>query len=198
MSEGADYDGLSLAEAIRQLKEKDRQIAKLEAESYKGSVQEMLYSFGGIPDMPDIGLPPHQHSRPGAPFSIREDFVTPEDLNFTIRVKHQEEHIKSFLGYNHLDSNSDGTTTLSYHNEATVAAYVDGVVKMCLKTLGYFENTRVFKEMTLFSLRPDLIVVEHPNEGIILVIEVKMPGEVLFNPTRIAEEVAHSLLLHFG
>mmetsp|Transcript_18087 Transcript_18087/g.30839 ORF Transcript_18087/g.30839 Transcript_18087/m.30839 type:complete len:117 (-) Transcript_18087:353-703(-) len=58
-----------------------------------------------------------------------------------------------------------------------------------------FDECYVYKEMSLFSLRPDLILLEKVGKGIILIIEVKMPGEDLFTSTQIAAQVADYLVL---
>eukprot|EP00978_Attheya_sp_CCMP212_P031859 scaffold121989_cov44-Attheya_sp.AAC.1 len=47
----------------------------------------------------------------------------------------------------------------------------------------------VFCEVTIFSLRPDLLVVMHPSLGVILVVEVKTPGEKVFTSKHIAGQI---------
>jgi hypothetical protein len=102
------------------------------------------------------------------------------------------------LGYNLRAAVPNGPRILGYQNEATVADYVQAVVVMCLKSLGIFESTQLFKEMTLFTLRPDIILVQLPGKGLVLVIEVKMPGEEEVTTSEgIAKQVADYLVLQY-
>ena len=122
-------------------------------------------------------------------------------FEFNPRGKTTGYNLRSFLHYVHLEENSDnknGPQILSYQNEATVADYVKGVVVMCMQSLGYFDKGRLYKEMRLFSLRADLMLVIHKKtRGIILIIEVKMPGEELFTSEGIGKQVADNLLLQY-
>ncbi|KAL3911762.1 MAG: hypothetical protein SGILL_007155 [Bacillariaceae sp.] len=176
--------------------------AALEAHIHARSYADMVNKFGGIPDMPEVShLIPHEHQG-SAEFSVDDYFVTEEDLNFEFNPNDPENGfpIKSLLNIVPLEVNQhdqNGPKILPYSNEATVADYVQHVVVMCLTSLGLFAEGRLCKEMSLFSLRPDLVLVMHKTKGIILIIEVKMPGEVLFTSEGIAKQVADCLLLQY-
>ena len=163
----------------------------------------MVEKFGGIPDMPvDHSLKPCEHQG-SAEFSVDDKFVTDEDLNFEFNpTEGTTDHtLRSFLHYVHLEenpNNKNGPQILSYQNKVQVADYVKGVVVMCMQSLGYFDEGRLYKEMSLFSLRADLMLVIHKKtRSIILIIEVKMPGEELFTSEGIAKQVADNLLLQY-
>ena len=67
-----------------------------------------------------------------------------------------------------------------------------------MQLLGYFDEGRLYREMNLFSLRADLILVIHKKtRGIILIIEVKMSGEELSTSEGIAKHVADNLLSQY-
>ena len=185
--------------ALQEIQEKDETIKRQRDEIYEGSIEKMIKDFDGIPDMPRVKeLHPHQDRNRVASFSVDGKFITPDDLNFTINYKNKltGSTLKSFLSYQRLIE-KDGRKILSYQNEATVADYVQGVVKMCLHSLGYFNCCDLYKEMRLFSLSPDLILVVHPERGIILIIEVKMPGDELFQSEYIAGQVSDYLLVQY-
>ena len=187
------------AEIQRQEAEIKRQEAKLKRHSYV----EMVEKFGGIPDMPvDPSLKPYEHQG-SAEFSVDDKFVTDEDLDFEFNPTEgtTDYILRSFLHYVHLEenpNNKNGPQILSYQNKAQVADYVKGVMVMCMQSLGYFDKGRLYKEMSLFSLRADLMLVIHKKtRGIILIIQVKMPGEELFTSEGIAKQVTDNLLLQY-
>ena len=185
-----------------QAEKKDLQAAneKLRENDKKGSLQAMIEKFNGLPDMPEVAdLFPHEHANIPTPFSVDAGLVTENDLNFPINFTYKEDgkSIPATLLLNHHLKEKDGAEILSYGNEATVSDYVQSVVTMCLHSLGLFKECVLCKEMTLFSLRPDLILVLHPEKGIILIIEVKMPGEALFQSGNIATQVAEYLVLQY-
>ncbi len=88
----------------------------------------------------------------------------------------------------------DSKGNLKYINEATVADYAQDVVMMCLRMFGGFRVCCVLKEMSIFSLRPDLVIIQHSEHGIVLIIEVKMPGDNLMKSEHIAGQVADYLM----
>ena len=178
--------------------EKQRLVAKKQRLIYEGSIDQMINEFDGIPDMPLVkGLFPHEDRSRQAKSSVDPNFVTSQDLNFGIKLTDKNGfQLRSFVP-NHQLTVKDGVKILSYHNEVTVCDYVQDVVKMSLRSLGYFDSCFVFKEMSLFSLRHDLIVVLHPEKGIILIIQVKMPGDNLFQSTHIAGQVADYLMAQY-
>ena len=58
---GINYDDMSREDLITMLKTKDEMIEARKKEEYKGSIEEMLDEFAGIPDMPQVqGLQPHE------------------------------------------------------------------------------------------------------------------------------------------
>ena len=177
---------------------------KLEAEVKHYSYSDMVEKFGGIPDMPRVDPSLKPHVRQGSvDFSVDDKFVTDEDLDFEFNPidKTTGYSLKSLLHFVHLEENpndKNGPQILSYQNEATVTDYVQGVVVMCMQSLGYFGKGRLYKEMSLFSLLPDLILVIHKKtRGIILIIEVKMPGKEVFTSQGIAKQVSDYLLLQY-
>ena len=180
-------------------KKTDETIKRQSDEIYEGSIEELIKHFDGIPDMPRVKeLHPHQDRNWVASVSIDGKFITPDNLDFPINYKNKltGSTLKSFVSYQRLIE-KDGRKILSYQNEATVADYIQGIVKMCLHFLGYFNCCDLYKEMRLFSLRMDLILVVHPERGIILIIEVKMPGDKLFQSKYIAGQVSDYLLVQY-
>ena len=203
-----DYSKLShaqllevIAERDAAIAEKDAAIAEKDAEIFHLSYDDMINKFGGIPDMPvNPGRKPHEH-KGRTKFTINDNFVTADDLKFKFISKEKLTGytLKSFIEVVPMEENpkdKNGPKILAYHNEASVAEYVKGVVLMCMKSLGIFETGRLYTEMSLFSLRPDLLLLMN-KKGIILIIEVKMPGEALFTSEGIAKQVADYLLLQY-
>mmetsp|Transcript_2645 Transcript_2645/g.3735 ORF Transcript_2645/g.3735 Transcript_2645/m.3735 type:complete len:711 (+) Transcript_2645:36-2168(+) len=189
------------ADAAKERAHAEKERADREAtQNHHNSYPYMIERFGGIPDMPKgINLKPHERQGTAA-FVVNKNLVTDEDLNFNFNETDRATGYKlqSFLHEVQLvDVGDPARPILSYENEATVADYVQSVVRMCLKSMGYFQHGRVCKEMSLFSLRPDLILVMHKSKGLILIIEVKMPGEELFQSGGIAKQVGDYLLLQY-
>ena len=202
----AKIEKLEAVQAQNQAKKEKLEAKKerLEAEVKHNSYSDMVEKFGGIPDMPRVGPSLKPHVLQGSvDFSVDDKFVTDEDLDFEFNPidKTTGYSLKSFLHFVHLEENpndKNGPQILSYQNEATVTDYVQGVVVMCMQSLGYFGKGRLYKEMSLFSLRPDLILVIHKKtRGIILIIEVKMPGKEVFTSQGIAKQVSDYLLLQY-
>jgi hypothetical protein len=69
-----------------------------------------------------------------------------------------------------------------YQNETEVQLFVNYAVQDAIKhkALGLSNVLTVRPEISLFSSRPDVIVVTHSMLGIILIIEVKKPGDEVF------------------
>jgi len=178
-------------EALRAKKEVD--------ENYHESYAAMVSEFGGIPDMPrDVSLEPHIHDG-RAKSRVDHELVTKEDLAFEFNQTERSTgyRLKSFIINAQFVDGPSQSRVLSYHNEATVADYVQGAVNMCLKSMGYYKKGFLMKEMSLFSLRPDLILVKHETHGIVLIIEVKMPGDELELSEGIAKQLSDYLLIQY-
>jgi hypothetical protein len=71
---------------------------------------------------------------------------------------------------------------LTYQTEADIRSLVVNAVKDALKLLGHGLHSlfKVRYEVSLFSYRPDIVVVHHSTLGIVLVIKVKKPGASVF------------------
>ena len=76
-----------------------------------------------------------------------------------------------------------------YQNETEVQQCVMNVVGDALIALGMEEDLLVRPEISVFSYRPDVIVVTHSTVGIILVVEVKKPGTDVFSSHSVAGQV---------
>ncbi|KAL3906617.1 MAG: hypothetical protein SGILL_009197 [Bacillariaceae sp.] len=199
-----------LQERNRQIASQARQIARSELFRKTTSLEGMLEEFaGGIPDMRPLGnLESSQEddNGGGVDFSIDENLVTAEHLDFAInttRIQKDEAGNDHEIDIMHFYPNvpfvklEDGTRVLEIRNEAAVANYVEDVLRMVLQSLGLLDEMKVYKKMTLHSVHHDLILVQLKRLGIALVIQAKMPGEALFQSKEIAEQVSHSLMLQY-
>jgi hypothetical protein len=80
----------------------------------------------------------------------------------------------------HLLLNLGRRSGLIYQNETEVQSYVVAALRDALETQGLFDDLAVRPEISIFAYRPDIIVVSHSLQGIVLVIEVKKPGNEVF------------------
>jgi len=71
----------------------------------------------------------------------------------------------------------DGFT---YQNETKVQNLVVDCLNDALTLLDLSEDFLVESEFSIFSYRPDVVVVSHSMLGVILVVEVKKPGVEVF------------------
>lgn len=74
----------------------------------------------------------------------------------------------------------------TYQNETKVQNLVALCLKDALRSQGLFQHFGVENEFSIFSYRPDIIIVSHNLKGIILVIEVKKPGLEVFTSHEVA------------
>ena len=74
----------------------------------------------------------------------------------------------------------------NYQNETKVQNLVALCLKDALRSQGLFQHFGVENEFSIFSYRPDIIIVSHSLKGIILVIEVKKPGVEVFTSHEVA------------
>ena len=87
---------------------------------------------------------------------------------------------------------------LVYQNETEVQTYVSETLRDAITTLGVDDVLIVRPEISLFSYRPDIIVVTHSNFGIILTVEVKKPGAAVFTSHSVAGQVYDYLVGMLG
>lgn len=89
----------------------------------------------------------------------------------------------------HLLLNLQGRQSLVYQNETEIQFYVMDIFKDAIKLLGLETVLSVRPEISLFSYRPDIIVVTHLLFGIVLVVEVKKPGFDVFTSKSVSGQV---------
>ena len=89
----------------------------------------------------------------------------------------------------HLLTDLDGRPSLVYQNETEVQDYVKNTIKDAVKLLGLESVLSVRPEISLFSYRPDIVVVMHKCFGIVLVVEVKKPGHEVFTSPSVGGQV---------
>lgn len=77
----------------------------------------------------------------------------------------------------------------TYQNENRVQFLVAACLKDALTSLDLYNDFAVECEYSVFSLRPDILVVSHTTKGIVLVIEVKKPGDGVFESHEVAGQV---------
>ena len=73
-----------------------------------------------------------------------------------------------------------------YQNETDIQRFVMPVLEDALLAMGLKGFLEVRPEISVFSYRPDIIVVTHSTRGIILVVEVKQPGTDVFTSHSVA------------
>ena len=76
-----------------------------------------------------------------------------------------------------------------YQNETEVQDYVKNTIKDAVKLLGLESVLSVRPEISLFSYRPDILVVMHKRIGIVLVVEVKKPCLEVFTSQSVGGQV---------
>jgi hypothetical protein len=131
---------------------------------------------------------PHEDPKRSAQVETDKNFVAEQDLHFfeaNALTKDGELESSSLLD----EQYSSPTKKLTYENEATVRNYVRALIRDALKSMTCHQSFQVFCEVTIFSLRPDLIMVMHPSLGVILVVKVKNPGEKVFTSKHIAGQI---------
>lgn len=72
----------------------------------------------------------------------------------------------------HLLLNLGRRSGLIYQNEIEEQVYVVVLLRDSLETQGLFDDLAVRLEMSIYAYRPDIIVVSHSLQAIVLVIEV--------------------------
>jgi hypothetical protein len=92
----------------------------------------------------------------------------PDDMPFTVDgTEKSTSHLLLLLGLK---------DAFTYQNETKVQNLVSACLNDALQLLDLSEDFLVESEFSVFSFRPDIVVVSHGLFGIILVIEVKKPG----------------------
>jgi hypothetical protein len=180
MSREALIEALSAAED--QIKDR---LSAAEDQIKENSIQRIIQD--GIPALHENAKEkPHEDVNRSAELETDNDFVTEQDLKYfeaNARTKDGKLEFSSLLVEQY---SSPVFPKLTYQNEATVQIYVRALIRDALKSMTCHQSIQVFCEMTIFSLRPNLIVVMHPALGVILVVEVKNPGEKVFTSKHIA------------
>lgn len=90
------------------------------------------------------------------------------------------------------------STSFRYQNESKVQYYVTLALEDAICALGLDELLEIEPELSVFSYRPDIIVVTHSTLGIILVVEVKKPGADVFTSHSVAGQVYDYLVGMLG
>jgi hypothetical protein len=90
------------------------------------------------------------------------------------------------------------TLVYQYQNETEVQRFVEYALFDAIDALGLSDVLTVRPEISLFSYRPDIIVVTHSSFGVILILEVKKPGEDVFTSHSVAGQVYDYLLGMLG
>ena len=85
-----------------------------------------------------------------------------------------------------------------YQNEAEVQRCVESCIKDALRALGLADLFEVRPDISVFSYRPDIVVVFHEKLGVILVVEVKKPGDVVFTSHSVAGQTYDYLVGNLG
>jgi Family of unknown function (DUF5898) len=98
----------------------------------------------------------------------------------------------------HLLSNLRGRSSFVYQNETEIRDYVKHTINDAVALLGLESVLSVRPEISLFSYRPDIIVVMHKRIGIILVVEVKKPGLEVFTSHSVGGQVYDYLVGMFA
>eukprot|EP00529_Nitzschia_sp_RCC80_P001725 CAMPEP_0113452774 /NCGR_PEP_ID=MMETSP0014_2-20120614/7017_1 /TAXON_ID=2857 /ORGANISM="Nitzschia sp." /LENGTH=879 /DNA_ID=CAMNT_0000344151 /DNA_START=499 /DNA_END=3138 /DNA_ORIENTATION=+ /assembly_acc=CAM_ASM_000159 len=130
------------------------------------------------------------------PTKINHQFLHPELFDFSLVTdKYDGSSIKSLIAVKvqkglELDADT-GTYCFPHDNETTPQTYLDDAlqdIQSCLRLAS--PDFRVVKEFSLFSLRPDLIVVTRHGR-IALIVEVKNPSKpsVIFSSEDAAGQV---------
>mmetsp|Transcript_15489 Transcript_15489/g.22443 ORF Transcript_15489/g.22443 Transcript_15489/m.22443 type:complete len:537 (-) Transcript_15489:350-1960(-) len=110
----------------------------------------------------------------------------PDEIPFTVDgTEKSTSHLLLLLGL------KDGFT---YQNETKVQNLVSACLNDALQLLDLSEDFLVESEFSVFSYRPDIVVVSHSLFGIILVIEVKKPAVDVFTSHEPAGQVYDHLL----
>mmetsp|Transcript_2789 Transcript_2789/g.7812 ORF Transcript_2789/g.7812 Transcript_2789/m.7812 type:complete len:541 (-) Transcript_2789:32-1654(-) len=130
-------------------------------------------SMQSTPHIVDTG---HEKAAP----LVREITIPEGDLFCPEGASMQPSSVLSELG------NADYFT---YQNETKVQHLVAACLKDALRSLCLYDEFGVETEYSIFSLRPDIIVVSHCAKGIMLVVEVKKPGLGVFESHEVAGQV---------
>ena len=85
-----------------------------------------------------------------------------------------------------------------YQNETQIQRYVMLAMEDALIAMDLRDFLEVQPEISVFSYRPDIIVVSHSTLGIILVVEVKKPGKDVFTSHSVAGQVYDYLVGMLG
>lgn len=85
-----------------------------------------------------------------------------------------------------------------YQNETEIQYFVTAALSDAVAVLGLSDVLRVRPEISLFSYRPDIIVVQHSSYGIVLIVEVKKPGKDVFTSHSVRGQVYDYLVGTLG
>ena len=130
-------------------------------------------SMQSTPHIEDTG---HGEAAP-----VLKDIALPEgELFLPEGVETQPSALLTDLG------NADHFT---YQNETKVQFLVAACLKDALRSLDLYDDFAVESEYSIFSLRPDIVVVSHIGKGIVLVIEIKKPGDGVFESHEVGGQV---------
>jgi hypothetical protein len=116
----------------------------------------------------------------GTPLVEEISLVPDEELFFPDGASSQTSSLLHDLG---------NAEYFTYQNETKVQNLVAACLKDALRSLGLYDDFAVENEYSIFSLRPDIVVVSHSGRGIILVVEVKKPGNGVFESHGVAGQV---------
>jgi hypothetical protein len=177
-------------------------IEAIEAKDYACSVKEMLENYKDFPEiMRNTAATPSVSSNNSNGSSFKNDgdgeqtkkqavpikkpilhvdaIIHPMKANFAKYLDQFEinlTHKNGDLVKSTITPRMEGRTKLPNFNEGSIAFHVVCTLHDVLLCLGLSSDTEVGQEMSIFALRPDIVVVRHLNQ-IIMVVEVKNPGQ---------------------
>eukprot|EP00978_Attheya_sp_CCMP212_P038568 scaffold192250_cov49-Attheya_sp.AAC.1 len=99
-----------------------------------------------------------------------------------------------------LDEARSSRYDCTYDTEADVQDLVRRLVKDALRIMGLEYDCKVRLELSVFSLRPDIIVLHHTSLGILLIIQIKKPDtpgskqDSVFNSPKVAGQLFDYLM----
>jgi hypothetical protein len=153
----------------------------IEEKDYECSVKEMLENYKDFPEIMQntAATPSVSNNSNGHKQILHVDaIIHPMKANFAKYFDQFEinlTHKNGDLVKSTITPRMKDRTKLPNFNEGSVAFHVVCTLHDVLSCLGLSSDTEVGQEMSIFALRPDIVVVRHLNQ-IIMVVEVKNPG----------------------
>ncbi|KAL3915919.1 MAG: hypothetical protein SGILL_005420 [Bacillariaceae sp.] len=176
-----------LAQAQKLKAELEKRNAELEDNAFRFSIERLVKE--GIPKLcSNSSKKRHEDEARAADIKVEQSFVTMDDLDsFDVNTVSKDGiPLPSFLM---LELKKCPNNFLSSESAAAIRNYVRALILDALESMQCEKSYKVFCDMTIFSLKPDVIVVVHPQLGVVLMVEVKNPREGLFTSKHITGQV---------